>query len=174
MNVTFIGTGEKLNALELYDSKKFVSRLLGIPDLESLVTKVNEAVKEANIKEEDLESQELTFDTFYTQLKAMGKMGPLKNVLGMMGAVDVPKDAVEQSEDKLRKYKVIIGSMTKDERQNGKLIKEPGRIARIAKGSGTSEKDVRTLLSDFNKMKKFYDTFKNDRNVRKNLSKFMK
>ena len=174
VNVTFIGTGEKLNALELYDSKKFVSRLLGIPDLESLVTKVNEAVKEANIKEEDLESQELTFDTFYTQLKAMGKMGPLKNVLGMMGAVDVPKDAVEQSEDKLRKYKVIIGSMTKDERQNGKLIKEPGRIARIAKGSGTSEKDVRTLLSDFNKMKKFYDTFKNDRNVRKNLSKFMK
>ncbi len=171
--IAFIGTGEKLSSLELYDSKKFVGRLLGIPDLESLLTTVQEAIKEANIKPEEMAAEELNFDTFYTQLKAMSKMGPMKNVLGMMGLSDVPKEAMETSEAKLKKYGNIIGSMTKEERQNEKLIREPGRITRIAKGSGMTERDVRELISDFNKMKKFANMFKNNRDFRKQLSKFM-
>lgn len=171
--ISFVGTGEKLGALELYDSKKFVGRLLGIPDLESLIGKVNEAVKNADLKPEDVNAEELNFDTFYKQLKAMSKMGPMKNILGMMGAPDVPKDMVEGSEAKLKKYESIIGSMTKAERMDERLVKEQGRITRIAKGSGTSERDVRGLISDFNKMKKMMSMFKNDRNIKKNLSKFM-
>ncbi len=172
VNVTFIGTGEKLNALELYDSKKFVGRLLGMPDLETLLEHVNTAIKEANINPEEV-GTELNFETFYTQLKAMSKMGPMKGMLGMMGLADVPKDMVEQGEQKLKLYKAIIGSMTKEERRSERLVRDRGRVRRIAAGSGTTEKDVRTLLSDFNKMKKFYELFKNDRNVRRNLSKFM-
>lgn len=172
--VTFIGTGEKMNAIELYSSEKFVGRLLGIPDIESLVKSVNDAIKEAKVNPKELESEKLSFDTFYNQLKAMQKMGPMKNMLGMMGMQDVPKNVVDEGEVKLTKYKSIIGSMTKFERQDGSLLKEHGRIARIAKGSGTSERDVRMLISDFNKMKKMYEMFKNDRNVRKNLSKYMK
>ncbi len=173
VNITFTGVGEKLNALELYDSKKFVGRMLGIPDIESLITHVQEAVKEAQIKPQDLETQELNFESFYTQLKAMSKMGPLKNVLGMMGAVDVPKDMVEQSEAKLNKYKAIIGSMTKKERENEKLMRDPKRIRRVASGSGCSEKDVRELLNDFNKMKKMMGAMQNDRDLKRRLSKFM-
>jgi len=173
IRVEFAGTGEKLNALELYDSKKFVGRLLGIPDLESLVTHVNEAIKNFGLKPEDVNMEELNFDSFYTQMKAMSKMGPMKNVLGMMGLVDVPKEALETGETKLKRYEIIISSMTKDERRNEKLLRDPKRIARIAKGSGTTEKDVRELIADFNKMKKMADMLKNNRDLQRKMSKFM-
>ncbi len=172
-NVMFIGTGEKLGMIELYDSKKFVGRLLGIPDLEGLVNSVQEAIKASGLKKEDVETDELNFDSFYKQMKAMGKMGPMKNVLGMMGLADVPKDALETGEAKLKKFEVMINSMTKEERKNEKLLRNQKRIARIAKGSGTTEKDVKELISDFNKMKKMADMFKNDRAMKKQMSKFM-
>jgi signal recognition particle subunit SRP54 len=172
-HVMFIGVGEKLTNLEPYNSEKFIGGLLGMPDIASLVSTVQQAVREANIKPEEMEVEELNFDTFYTQLKAMGGMGSLKNVFGMMGAPDMPKDMVEQSEDKLKKYKVIIASMTSEERKNGKLLHDTKRITRIAKGSGTSENDVHKLVSDFNKMKKMFNTLKNDRNFKKKFAKFM-
>jgi signal recognition particle subunit SRP54 len=174
VGITFIGTGEKLNAFELYDSKKFVGRLLGMPDLESLLANVQNAIKEANIKPEDMEKEEFNLSTFYTQLKAMGSMGPMKSVLGNMGMADMPKGAVEEGERKLKKYKFIIDSMTPEERDDASLLSSSKRVSRIAKGSGTTEKDVKELINDFNKMKKFYSMFKNDRNVRRNLSKYMK
>ncbi|MCL5430262.1 MAG: signal recognition particle receptor subunit alpha [Candidatus Marsarchaeota archaeon] len=172
-HVSFIGTGEKMANIEPYDSEKFIGGLLGMPDIASLVSNVQQAIKEANIKPEEMELEELNFDTFYTQLRAMNKMGPLKGMFGMMGMPDMPKDVMEKSEDKLNKYKVIIGSMTKDERKNDKLIHESGRIERIAKGSGTTEQDVRSLISDFNKMKKMFNSLKNDRNFKKKFAKFM-
>ncbi len=173
VRVMFTGTGEKLNALELYDSKKFVGRLLGVPDLEGLLAHVNEAIKNSDLKAEDVNSEELNFESFYKQMKAMSKMGPMKNVLGMMGLADVPKEAVETGESKLKKYENIIGSMTREERLGEKQLKDPGRIARIAKGSGVGEKDVKELIADFNKMKKMADMLKNNRDVRKQMSKFM-
>ncbi|MEM0147135.1 MAG: signal recognition particle receptor subunit alpha, partial [Candidatus Micrarchaeaceae archaeon] len=114
--ITFIGTGEKLDALEPYSAEKFVGRLLGIPDISSLVEKVNNAIKEANIKPEEVDTEELNFNTFYVQLKTMGKMGPLKSIASSLGLVDVPKDVMDQSEEKLKKYKAIIDSMTPEER----------------------------------------------------------
>lgn len=171
--ITFIGVGEKLGNLEPYDSQKFIGRLLGIPDMASLVSTVQDAVREANIRPEDLEVEELNFDTFYAQIKAMGKMGPLKNVFGMMGAPDIPKEVVEQGEEKLGKYKAMIGSMTPNERKNARLLHEPSRIRRIAYGSGATEKDVRAMISDFNKMKKMFDSLKNDRGFKKKFGKLM-
>ena len=169
--VAFIGMGEKLADLELYDSKKFVGRLLGMPDIESLIAKVNEAAKSVGVKEIS-DINELNFDMFYQQLKAMSKMGPMKNVLGMMGLADVPKEMVEGGESKLKIYESIIGSMTKAERNDEKLVRNPDRIRRIAKGSGRTEKDVRGLLNDFNRMKKIAGLMKNDRAFKKNFSKF--
>ncbi|MDE1871648.1 MAG: signal recognition particle receptor subunit alpha [Candidatus Micrarchaeota archaeon] len=170
--VMFIGTGEKLANIEPFDSNKFIGGLLGIPDIKSLVEHVQNAVKEANLKPEEMEAEELNFDTFYSQLKAMGSMGPLKNIFGMMGAPDVPKEMVEQGEEKLKKYKVIISSMTIEERKNEKLLHDKNRIGRIARGSGTSEKEIHSLISEFNKMKKIFDNMKNDRNFRKKFMKF--
>ncbi len=171
--VMFIGIGEKLNNIELYNSEKFIGGLLGIPDIGSLVANVQNAIKEAQINPEDMETERLNFNTFYNQLKAMGKMGPLKNVFGMMGAPDMPKEVVEKGEEKLEKYKAIIASMTDEERDNDKIIHNPSRIKRIAKGSGRTEKEVHELLSDFNKMKKMFGMVKNDRGLRKRFSKFM-
>ncbi len=172
VGIEFIGTGEKLNAIELYDSKKFVSKLLGMPDLESLVTNVQQAIKEANVKPEEMAAEELNYSTFYTQLKAMSKMGPLNNMMASLG-VSAPKEALEQSEIKMKRYKAIIDSMTQSEREDGTLLSNSARIKRIAKGSGSTEKEVRSLISDFNKMKKMFSMMKNDRNVRKQFSKFM-
>jgi signal recognition particle subunit SRP54 len=166
----FIGLGEKLNNIEPFDSNKLIGGLLGIPDIASLIEHVQTAVKEADLKPEEMEAEELNFETFYSQLKAMGNMGPLKSIFGMMGAPDVPKDMLEQGEEKLKKYKVIIASMSKAERKNERLLHDAKRIARIASGSGTSEKDVRSMISEFNKMKKLFGSIKNDRGFKK---KFM-
>ena len=171
--VMFIGTGEKLGNIEPYRSDKFIGSLLGVPDIAGLVSSVQNAVKEAQLKPEELEMEELNFESFYAQLKAMGKMGPLQNIFGMMGAADVPKEVMEQGEEKLKKYKVIIASMTKEERSNERILHNPGRIKRIAKGSGTTEKEVHQLISDFNKMRRMFDNLKNDRSFRKRFANMM-
>ena len=170
--VMFIGTGEKLSDIEPYNSERFIGSLLGMPDLGGLLEKVQNAIKDENISEEEVDVEKLNFESFYAQLKALNKMGPLKSVFGMLGASDMPKDVIEKGEEKLVKYKVIISSMTKDERHDERLLHQEGRIRRIAIGSGTSEKEVRELLSDFAKMKKSFKMFKNDRNMKRFISKF--
>ena len=170
-HVLFIGVGEKLKDLEPFDSDKFIGGLLGVPDIASLVERVQSAVKEEDIKPEEIDIEKFNIDAFYSQLKALNKMGPLKSVLGMLGASDMPKDLVEQSEGKLNKYKTIISSMTKAERNDEHLLHEQGRVARIAKGSGLPERDVRELISDFNKMKRSFKMLKNDRNMKRFFSK---
>jgi signal recognition particle subunit SRP54 len=167
VKVMFIGLGEKLGNIEPFNPNKFIGNLLGIPDIESLVTHINTAIKESKIDTKKLETEELNFETFYDQLGAMNNMGPLKNVFGMMGAGNVPKDVIDQGESKLKRYKVIIGSMSKAERKDGMLLHEPGRVARIAKGAGVPEKDVRNMIADFNRMKKAFSMLKNDRNFKK-------
>ncbi|MFI5412802.1 MAG: signal recognition particle receptor subunit alpha [Candidatus Micrarchaeales archaeon] len=173
-SVMFIGTGEKLNNLEPYNAEKFIGGLLGMPDIASLVEKMQNAIKEANLNPNaEKELAELNFETFYEQLKVMGNMGPLKNVFSQMGAADMPKEMVENSEVMLKKYKIIIASMTKAERQDEKLLHDPKRIERIANGSGTKVTDVHQLISHFNKMKKMFNSMKNDRNFKKKFAKFM-
>ena len=167
VKVMVIGLGEKLANLEPFNPNKFIGNLLGVPDIESLVKHITTAISESKIDTRKLETEELNFETFYEQLGAMNSMGPLKSVFGMMGAGNVPKEVVEQGEEKLKKYKVIIGSMSKAERKNGQLLHEPGRVARIAKGSGVTEKDVRMMVGEFNKMKKTFSMLKNDRNFKK-------
>ncbi|MFH1447564.1 MAG: signal recognition particle receptor subunit alpha [Candidatus Micrarchaeota archaeon] len=173
-NVAFIGVGEKLDDFEVFDAKKYVGRLLGFPDLESLIEKVKEISEQENLKPEMLD-EKFTIKTFYEQLRAAKKMGPLKNVLSMLGMADVPKEMMEQSEHKLKAYEVIIGSMTEEERENAELLKKNrGRIERIARGSGTTPEDVKELLSKFSQMEKMLKAFKHNRGFRKKMEQFMK
>lgn len=172
--IAFIGTGEKLEDFEVFDAKRFVGRLLGFPDLEGLLEKVKK-VEESQVDVDKLLGEELTLESFYEQLKATKKLGPLKGVFQMMGMVDVPKELMEESEEKLKKYEVIINSMTKEERRDAELVrKNPKRVERIAKGSGTKPEDVRELLSQFEKMKIFLNAFKKNRGLRKQVERFMK
>lgn len=156
--VKFIGTGEKIDDLELYDPQRFVSRLLGLGDLQTLLEKA----KEVEIKKESVEKLvegKFTLQDFLEQIEAMNKMGPLQQIAGMIPGVGmkIPEKVLEQQEQKMKIYKHIIQSMTKDERNYPDII-TPSRVKRIAKGSGKSEAEVRELLNQYYQMKKMMKT----------------
>ena len=170
--IAFIGVGEKISDFEVYDSQRFVGRLLGVPDLKGLMEKVERISKETDVQK--LATEELTIESFYEQLKAAKKLGPLSSVFSMLGASDVPKEMVQQSEEKLKKFESMINSMTKAEKKNAKLIRaQPARVARIAGGSGCTEKDVREFLSQFEKMEKMMSQFQKNRGFRKKIEQML-
>jgi len=171
--VAFIGTGEKMDALEPFDAQKFVGRLLGFPDIGALLEKVKKIADEQNLPTEM--DDKLTLRTFYEQLKAAKKLGPLSGVFSMLGAADVPADMVKTSEGKLKKYECIISSMTKKEMEDAELVrKSRTRIERIAAGSGTKPEDVRELLTQFERVNGMFSQFKKNRGFRKKMEKMMK
>lgn len=171
--IAFIGIGEKTDDLEIYDAKRFVGRLLGMPDIKGLVEKIETIQKEEAL--EEMEGEELTIENFYKQLKAAKKMGPLGNVLGMMGLSDLPKEALSTGEEKMKKYEAIINSMTRAERKDASLLKKSNmRIERVAKGAGCSAQDVKGFLNEFEKMEKMMNMFRKNRGFRKQMEKFMK
>ena len=152
--VKFIGTGEKIEDLQVYDPVRFVSRLLGLGDLETLLEKA----KEAEIKEEDVSkilSGKFTLQDFYEQISGVQKMGSLSEIIEMMPGLGyaIPEELLVMQEEKLKKYKYILDSMTKEERENPDII-HASRIKRIARGSGTSPKDVRDFLRHYYQTKK--------------------
>ncbi|MEW5996101.1 MAG: signal recognition particle receptor subunit alpha [Candidatus Micrarchaeota archaeon] len=172
--IAFIGVGEKMEDLQVYNSEKFVGRLLGIPDLESLMEKVKEISESGEITAPE-EVTELTVDLFYQQLKAAKKLGPLDSVFSMMGLSDVPREMMNQGEEKLKRYESIISSMTKEERKDVSLVRRSrSRMERIARGSGASLDDVRRFISEFTKMEEMFGRFRKDRGLRKKLEKMMK
>jgi len=157
--VKFIGTGEKLEDFEFYDPKRFVSRLLGLGDLETLLEKVREAgiTKE---KAEKIVDGEFTLEDFIEQFENLSKVGSLDKIVSLIPGLStrIPKEVLEEQERKIKVFKSIIQSMTREERRNPEII-NASRIRRIAKGSGRSEKDVRELLTQYNQMKKLLKKF---------------
>jgi len=157
--VKFIGTGERLKDFELYDPERFVSRMLGLGDLQTLLEKA----KESGVKEETVEKiveGKFTLTDFYEQIEAMQQMGPLSKVMGMIpgaGMMKLPKGAIEKQEQKMKNYKHIISSMTPEERETPEII-NASRIKRIAAGSGRPESEVRELLTQYKQMKKLMRT----------------
>lgn len=153
--VKFIGTGEKMEAFEQFDPERFISRLLRLGDLQSLLEKAKESGAEESAKA--IASGRFNLSEFYSQLEAMQKMGPLKSVLDSIpgfGNMKMPKEMdLGKQEGKMKKWKYIIQSMTTQEKENPELI-DGSRIKRIAKGSGTAEPEVRELLKAFEQSKK--------------------
>jgi len=163
--IAFIGTGEAINELEQFDANSYLSRLLGIPNIQLLVEKVKEQVKPKE------EVEELNFETFYESLKTMKNLGLMK-IFSMLGNPDIPRELLDLGEEKMKKYEAIIQSMTEEERKNPELLKNQSRIARIAKGSGTSETDVKELVLNFEKMKKMMQKMQKDRRFTQMFKKF--
>ncbi len=175
INVMFIGTGEHIDDFKPYNSKKYVSRLLGFPDLEALMDKVKLLEDETNIDKSKLMEEKLTMATFLEQIKAAKKMGPLKDVFSMMGAPDLPKEVVSQGEENMKKFETIISSMTFEERDNPEIIKkQSSRAVRIAKGSGNDLSAVKELMKQFDMINKMMSGFKHDRGMRKKIERMMK
>lgn len=162
--IRFIGTGEKIDALEEFKAKNFVGRLLGMGDIESLLEKAQLAVsqEEAEDMQKKLLKGEFTLIDMYDQLEAVKKMGPLSKVLDMipgMGAGALPKDALEAQQENLEKWKIIMASMNKQELEDPGIVNN-SRVERIAFGSGQKERDVRSMLKQHKQSKKLLKQLK--------------
>ncbi len=160
--IKFIGTGEKIGDVEPFVPSRFVGRLLGMGDLQSLIEKVREA--EVEVPEKKLKaflSGRFTLTDMYEQFKSMKSLGPLRHLLKMIPGLtyNIPEEKMEMAEDQLEKWRVIIESMTPEERENPKIFNS-SRIHRVARGSGTTEKDVRELLKQYKTMKKMMKTIR--------------
>lgn len=158
--VLFIGTGEKVDDFQLFDADRYLSRLLGYGDLESLLEKAREAFDDSSdLSPDALLSGDLNFKIFYEQLKATKKMGKLSKVLDLVGLKQqLPSDVVELGQEKLDSFGHIIDSMTEQERLFPDVLNR-SRIERIASGSGKSISDVRELVKQHKQMKKMFKKF---------------
>ena len=159
--IKFIGTGEKLDALELFHPDRMASRILGMGDILSLIEKAEAAYDEKNAKELEKKMREQTFslDDFLDQMRQLKKMGNLEQLIAMVPGVNAGalKNA-QLDESQMAKTEAIILSMTKQERLKPEII-NGSRRKRIANGSGTSVEDVNKLLKQFEQMKKMMKQF---------------
>jgi signal recognition particle subunit SRP54 len=166
--IKFIGTGEKMDDLERFNPPSFVGRLLGIPDIEGLVERVREAeVAPTKEQVQTFLKGKFTLLDFYEQIKNFGKIGTLDKIVGYMGlGPKMPKEAQEAAELRIAKWKAAISSMTKAELEDPKVI-SGSRATRIARGSGTSPKDVKELVKQFYASQKMMRSFGRKRGMAK-------
>jgi signal recognition particle subunit SRP54 len=160
--IKFIGTGEKVEDIEQFVPSRFVGRLLGMGDLETLLEKVQEAeIKVPQKKAKAMLSGKFTLTDMYEQFEAVKGMGPFKKVLQMLPGVSgkVPDDMLNMAEGRLDKWRVIIQSMSPDEKENPKMFNY-SRIRRVARGSGSSEKEVKELLKQYIMMRRMLKMMK--------------
>lgn len=169
--IKFIGTGEKIDDMEAFVPSRFIGRLLGMGDIEGLVAKVKEA--DAPISEKDviaMFSGKFSLQDMYNQFEAMQNMGPLQKVLSMIPGLSykLPTDELENAEERLKKMKVIIQSMTIEEKDKPKVLNR-SRIQRVARGSGSQEREVRELIKQYNNMRKMLKQMKGSRRMRRQM-----
>jgi len=160
--IKFIGTGEKIEDIEQFIPSRFVGRLLGMGDLETLIERVREAeIKVPEKKAKAILSGKFTLTDMYEQFEAMKGMGPFRKILKMLPGMsyDIPEDMLNTAEDRLEKWRVMIQSMTSEEKNDPKTF-NASRIRRVARGSGTSEKEVKELLKQYSMMRRVLKTLR--------------
>ncbi|BBD72642.1 signal recognition particle protein [Sulfodiicoccus acidiphilus] len=173
--IKFVGTGEKVEDLEIFNSRRFVSRILGMGDLEAILEKLRATgeLDEVQKKMEEAMSgrTKITLRDIYKQINAIRKMGPLSKVLQMIPGLNMlPKlptqEDLKMTEERMRRWLAIMNSMTYKELDDPSVI-DKSRIRRIAKGSGTTPEDIRELLNHYEMINKMLKTMKR----RKDLGK---
>lgn len=174
--VKFIGVGEKIDDLELFNPQRFVGRLLGMGDLATLLEKAREAISDEDAQDLGKKFLKGKFNLLdlYEQMQAMSKMGPLGKIVEMIpgfSQLKLPKDAIQVQEGKLKKWRYIMDSCTKEELEDPDLITST-RIDRIAKGSGMPTSEVRDLIKQYKQAKKMTKMLKPGN--MKNMDKMMK
>ena len=150
--IKFIGTGEKLSALEEFIPERIASRILGMGDVVSLVEKAQEIIDEEEAFElqQKIESASFNFEDYLEQFKRVRKMGSLQSLVEMIPGAAAALDGESIDEQALKREEAIILSMTRNERKNHRII-GPSRKKRVARGSGTSVYEVNKLLKKFEK-----------------------
>jgi signal recognition particle subunit SRP54 len=154
--IKFMGTGEKLDALEPFHAERIASRILGMGDVVGLVEKAAETIdqEEAEKLAKKLEKGSFDLNDLASQLKQLRKMGGMGGVMGMLPGINKIKKQLDEArldETLLKRQEAIIGSMTKAERRNPKLL-DGSRRRRIAAGSGTTVPEINRLLKQYQDM----------------------
>ena len=168
-SIAFLGTGETVQDIERFEPSGFISRLLGMGDLKQLSERVERAMQEAQEEDEEWDPEQLlqgefTLKDMKKQMDAMNRMGPLDQVMDMIpgmggGMMDqLPDDAMDVTQDRMRKFERIMDSMTDAELENPRVVGQ-SRTERIARGSGTDEETVRQLLEQHSMMEQTISQF---------------
>ena len=168
-SIAFLGTGEAVEDVERFEPSGFISRLLGMGDLKQLSERVERAMEEtgADADEwdpEDLMKGEFTLRDMRKQMNAMNRMGPLDQVMDMIPGLgggikdQLPDDAMDVTQERLRTFEVVMDSMTDDELENPRSIGQ-SQIERIARGAGADEDSVRELLEQHKMMSRMMKQF---------------
>ena len=173
--IVFLGTGEHIRDLDAFDANKFISRLLGMGDLSALVQLAAEEIDDKDAMEEVSRAMltgRFNLNDMYYQMSAVGKMGTLEKIMSLIPGMSSMEDKIdyEASQKRLQVFKVIMDSMTNEEKEDPSIIKAK-RIERIAAGAGVTPHDVRELLKQYNQSKKMMSSFGKDRKVRKQMMK---
>jgi signal recognition particle subunit SRP54 len=172
--IAFIGTGETIDDFEKFEPDRFISRLLGMGDIKTLVEMIEE---EPPIETEEAEAMlkgDFTLKDMYKQMKAISKMGPLTKIvqmlpLGSLG-VDIPDTALQSTKETLERFKVVMDSMTDEELEHPRIIRS-SRIKRIARGSGVPSDNVRELLKYHKVMQRTLKGVRSQKDMQKFLRK---
>lgn len=173
--IVFIGTGEHIRDLEAFDADRFISRLLGMGDLQGLVDIAKQEIREDDDMEalaRNMMSGHFTLNDMYSQMKAVNKMGSLQKIMGMLPGFSKFEDRVDYqaTEARLARFKVIMDSMTEQEKNEPALIKGK-RLDRIARGAGVPSSAVRDLLRQYQNSKKMMGSMTKDRKMRRRMQK---
>ncbi|MDW3192313.1 MAG: signal recognition particle protein [Cytophagales bacterium] len=157
--IKFIGTGEKMDAIDVFHPDRMAKRILGMGDVLTLVEKAQQNFDEEEAKRlnKKIRKNQFGFDDFLNQMEQIKKMGSLKDLMGMIPGVGKAIKDIDIDDDSLKPIEAIIKSMTPQERENPDVI-NGSRRQRIAKGSGTTIQEVNQLLKQFAQMRKMMKT----------------
>jgi signal recognition particle subunit SRP54 len=153
--IKFIGTGEKMDAIDVFHPSRMAERILGMGDVVSLVERAQEQFDEVEARklQKKIAKNQFGFDDFLKQIQQVKKMGSMKDLVGMIPGAGKMMKGMDIDDDAFKNIEAIIHSMTPNERTNPASI-NPSRKKRIAKGSGTTIQQVNQLLKQFGQMSK--------------------
>ena len=153
--IKFIGTGEKMEAIDVFHPERMADRILGMGDVVSLVERAQQQFDEEEAKrlEKKIRKNKFDFNDFLGQIQQVKKMGNVKDLAAMITGVGKAIKDIDIPDDPFKNIEAIIGSMTPQERENPEII-NTSRRRRIAKGSGTDIQEVNKLLKQFDQTKK--------------------
>ena len=171
--IKFAATGEKLSDIEVFHPERMASRILGMGDVLSIIEKAEEAfdIEEAEKLEKKLKKQSFDLDDYLTQLRQMKKMGSFSSILKMIPGLGKLKD-IEVDEKEFTRIEAIICSMTKEERQNPKILNGSRRL-RIANGSGTKVEQINKFMKSFEMTQKMMKEMTSNKGAMKKMMKSM-
>ncbi|MCH2214018.1 MAG: signal recognition particle protein [Flavobacteriales bacterium] len=171
--IKFVGTGEKMEALDIFYPKRMADRILGMGDVVSLVERAQEQYDEEKARklQKKIAKNEFNFDDFLDQIQQIKKMGNMKDLMGMIPGMGKAIKNMDIDDDAFKEIEAIIHSMTPQERNNHKII-NGSRKKRIAKGSGTDVQEVNKLIKQFEQTRKMMQLMSNKKNMA-NMMKMM-